>query len=265
VSGAIEALGPDVEGWQVGEHVCAILTGGGYAELCLAPVQQVLRVPDRWSLIEAATLPENLFTVFDNLVTRAGLRLGETVLVHGGTSGIGSMAIMLGRAVRADVLATAGSAAKCEACLSFGARAAINYKEFDFLSEVNRLTDGRGSDVILDMVGGPYLARNLKALAREGRLTIVATQGGRSAELDLGELMMKRCRVLGSTMRARTAEEKGRVVCAVFEQVWPLLPPKDTIRPLIDATFPLSDASSAHQRMEEGSHIGKIVLVNPNA
>lgn len=265
VTGSIAALGPGVEGWRVGEHVCAILTGGGYAELCLAPVQQVLRIPDGWSLLEAATLPENLFTVFDNLVTRAGLRHSETVLVHGGTSGIGSMAIMLGRALSANMLATAGSPAKCEACLSLGASAAINYKELDFVSEANRLTSGRGVDVILDMVGGPYLARNLKALAREGRLAIVATQGGRSAELDLGELMMKRCRVLGSTMRARTAEEKGRVARALLEQVWPLLPPKDTIRPVIDSTFPLSDACSAHQRMEEGSHIGKIILVNPNA
>ena len=208
----------------------------------------------------AATLPENLFTVYDNLITRAQLKRGEIVLIHGGTSGIGSMAIMLSKAWGAKSIATAGSDDKCEACLRFGAERAINYKQSDFVSEVKAYTEGRGVDVVLDMVGGPYLERNLEALALEGRISIVATQGGRTGQLDIGKLMMKRARVIGSTMRARTAREKGEVARCLERDVWPLLPAKKLIWPVVDSTFPLAEAALAHQRMEGGEHIGKIVL-----
>ncbi|HMJ62180.1 MAG TPA: zinc-binding dehydrogenase, partial [Bryobacteraceae bacterium] len=200
------------------------------------------------------TLPENLFTVYDNLVTRGNLKSGETVLIHGGTSGIGSMAIMLARALGAIPIATAGTEEKCEACLRLGAARAINYKESDFVAASG------GVDVILDLVGGPYLERNLDALAPEGRLVIVSTQGGRTAPLDIGKLMSKRLRILGSTMRVRTAAAKGEVAQALLKNVWPLLPAKTTIRPVIDSVFPLADARLAHERLESGEHIGKIVL-----
>jgi NADPH2:quinone reductase len=261
VAGRVHAVGAGVRGWQAGDAVCAILTGGGYAEYCAVPAVQALPVPEGWSLVEAATLPENLFTVYDNVVTRAGLRAGETILVHGGSSGVGTMAIMLARAIGAHPLATAGSAEKCVACLQVGAEQAINYKEIDFTEEVHRITQGRGVDVILDMVGGAYLDRNLDALAPEGRLAIVATQGGRSALLDIGKLMLKRLRVSGSTMRARPSAAKGEVARALLRDIWPLLPAKDHIRPVIDSTFPLSEARLAHERLESGANIGKIVLI----
>ncbi|HEX3683759.1 MAG TPA: NAD(P)H-quinone oxidoreductase [Bryobacteraceae bacterium] len=260
VAGIVSSIGREVTGWKRGDRVCAILTGGGYAEFCAAPAVQVLPLPDGWGAIEAATLPENLFTVYDNLITRANLQRGETVLIHGGTSGIGTMAIMLARAWGALSIATAGTQRKCDACLAAGAAHAINYKQSDFVAEVNRLTGGRGVDVVLDMVGGPYLDRNLNALALEGRIAVVATQGGRSGQLEIHKLMMKRGRVLGSTMRARTPAQKGRVADRLLRDVWPLLPAKDPIRPIIDSTFPLRDARLAHERMEGGEHIGKIVL-----
>lgn len=260
VAGVVEAAGSNSTQFQPGDRVCAILTGGGYAEYCVAPVEQVLPVPDNWSDSEAATLPENVFTAYDNLITRAGLRSGETVLIHGGTSGVGSMAIMLAKAWNACPIATAGSQAKCEACLKFGAVEAINYRQDDFVTAVEKLTDRRGVDVVLDMVGGAYLARNLQALATEGRLSIVATQGGRTAELDLGQLMTKRARVMGSTMRARTPAQKGQVAERLLKVVWPLLPAKNMIRPVIDSCYPLREARRAHERMESGEHIGKIVL-----
>jgi putative PIG3 family NAD(P)H quinone oxidoreductase len=261
VAGTIHALGPGVPHFSVGDPVCAILAGGGYAEFCTAPAVQVLPIPAGWTPDEAATLPENLFTVFDNLITRAALGTGEMLLVHGGTSGIGTMAIMLGRAWNTTVIATAGSHEKCAACISLGARHAVNYKETDFKAEIQRLTDGRGVDVILDLVGGPYLERNLDSLALEGRLAVVSTQGGRTGQLDIGKLMHKRARVMGSTMRARAPAQKGRVAERLQNEVWSLLPAKDPIRPVIDSTFPLSQAAKAHERMESGQHIGKIVLV----
>jgi putative PIG3 family NAD(P)H quinone oxidoreductase len=260
LAGTIDSLGHGVRDWKIGDRVCAIVTGGAYAEYCAVPSQQILPVPDGWTAIEAATLPENLFTVYDNLITRAALTRGETVLIHGGTSGIGSMAIMLSRARGATPVATAGSANKCEACLSFGAEHAINYKEADFVAEVKRITQDRGVDVVLDLVGGSYLERNLDCLALEGRLSIVATQGGWTGQLDIAKLMHKRAGVLGSTMRARTPEQKGEVAQRLLKEVWPLLPGKNPIRPVIDATFPLRDARLAHERMESGEHIGKIVL-----
>lgn len=260
-AGVVDSVGEGVANFNPGERVCAILAGGGYAEYCAVPAMQALPIPEGWSSIEAATLPENLFTVYDNLITRAGLRPGETVLIHGGTSGIGSTAIMLSRAWGATAIVTAGSAEKCEACRSFGAAHAINYKETDFVAEIKRVTNGRGVDIVLDIVGAPYLERNLEALALEGRISLVSTQGGRAGQLDLFRLMQKRGRILGSTMRARTAEEKGEIARRLLEDVWPLLPAKNPIRPIIDATFPLRDAYLAHARMETSEHIGKIVLV----
>lgn len=260
IAGTVASIGTNVSEWKPGDGVCAILTGGGYAEFCAVPAVQVLPIPEGWTAIEAATLPENLFTVYDNLVTRAALRQGETVLIHGGTSGVGSMAIMLSRSLSAVAFATAGSQAKCDACLLFGAQHAINYKQQDFAVELKGFTGGRGADVVLDMVGGAYLDRNLDALAVEGRLVIIATQGGRSGQLDIGKLMSKRARVLGSTMRGRTPAEKGDVARRLCMEIWPLLPARNPIRPIIDSTFPLRDAYLAHQRMESGEHIGKIVL-----
>jgi len=260
VAGIVASAGRNVTGWKPGDRTCAILAGGGYAEFCAVPAVQALPMPEGWSAIEAATLPENLFTVYDNLVTRAGLQRGETLLIHGGTSGVGSMAIMLARAWGAVPIATAGTQEKCAACLSFGAAHATNYKQSDFVAEASRLTAGRGVDVVLDMVGGPYLDRNLDALALEGRIAIVATQGGRTGQLEIHKLMLKRGRVIGSTMRARTPAEKGRVAEHLLQDVWPLLPAKDPIRPIIDSTFPLRDARLAHERLESGEHIGKIVL-----
>lgn len=261
IAGTVDFVSGGVTAFKRGDAVCAIVSGGGYAEYCAVPSAQVLPVPEGWTAVEAATLPENLFTVFDNLITRAGLKQGETVLVHGGSSGIGTMAIMLARAWGAVVIATAGSAVKCEACLNLGAQYAIPYKESDFVTEVKRITGGKGADVIVDLVGGSYLERNLDALATEGRLSIVATQGGRTGTLDIAKLMQKRGRVIGSTMRARSSSQKGEIAERLLREVWPLLPLKDPIRPVIDATFPLRDARSAHERLESGEHIGKIVLV----
>src|SRR6185437_5616905 len=261
VAGTVHSAGSGVNAFRPGHPVCAIVAGGGYAEFCAAPALQVLPIPEGWTAQEAAALPENFFTVFDNLITRASLTRGETVLIHGGTSGIGSAAIMLARAWGATVITTAGTGEKCAACLKLGAQHAINYKESDFVAEVKRITGRRGVDVIVDLVGGSYLERNIDALAIEGRITVIATQGGRTGQLDIARLMMKRGRVMGSTMRIRTPAQKGEIAVRLLREVWPLLPRKDLIYPLIDSTFPLRDASLAHQRLESGKHIGKIVLV----
>jgi putative PIG3 family NAD(P)H quinone oxidoreductase len=261
VAGTVEGVGDRADAFAPGDQVCAILTGGGYAEYCVVPAQQALPIPKNWTFVEAATLPENLFTVYDNLVTRAALAPGKTVLIHGGSSGIGTMAIMLARLLDAHVIVTAGSSEKCQACLELGAHYAINYKTSDFESEVLAITNGRGTDVILDMVGGAYLAKNVNVLATEGRLAIIGTQGGHTAQLDIAALMKKRARILASTMRARIPAQKGLVANELKQNIWPLLPQKGSIRPVIDSTFPLADASSAHQRMESGQTIGKIVLV----
>jgi NADPH:quinone reductase len=261
VAGSIEKLGEGAGNWREGDRVCAILAGGGYAQFCTAPIPQVLPIPENWTAIEAATLPENMFTVYDNLMVRAGLREGETVLIHGGTSGIGTTAIQLSRAWGATVFATAGSDVKCEAAKKLGAHDAINYRTSDFAAEIKRLTDGKGVDVVLDMVGGAYLDANLECLAPDGRLSIVAVQGGRTGQLDIAKLMHRRGKMMGSTMRSRSPEEKGEVARGLQRDVWPLLPAKNPFRPVIDATFPLQEAKDAHVRMEEGNHIGKIVLV----
>lgn len=260
VAGVVLRCGAEAGNWKAGDRVCALVNGGGYAELCAVAATQVLPIPENWSAAEAVTLPENLFTVFDNIATRARLRAGETLLVHGGTSGIGSMAIMLARALRAVPFATAGTDEKCHAAKEIGAEAAINYRTHDFVDGIKALTQGRGVDVIADIVGGAYLARNVDALALEGRLSLIATLGGAEGNLPIAKLMQKRASIVASTMRPRTAIEKGVVADRLQTQIWPMLPDKKFIRPVIDRTFPLADARKAHERLEAGNHIGKIVL-----
>lgn len=218
-------------------------------------------MPSGWSFAEAATLPQNLFTAYDNVITRARLRPGETIVIHGGTSGVGYLAVMLSRAWKARAIATAGSARKCEACLSFGASEAINYKEADFVAECKRLTADAGVDVVLDMVGGAYLERNMDVLAIEGRLGVIAVQQGATSTISLAKLMHRRISILGSTLRSRTVEQKGAIAQALSKEIWPLLPACNAIWPVIDSEFPLQEASRAHARMEGGEHIGKIVLI----
>jgi len=258
-AGEIVEVGAGVRDWQVGDRVCALVAGGGYSEYCAAPAVQVLPIPNGWTAVEAVTLPENMFTVYDMLVLRLRLGLGETVLIHGGTSGIGITATMLARALGAIPFATAGSDEKCRACMSFGAAGAINYKTQDFVEQIKAATNGRGVDVILDMVGGDYLSRNLDALAVEGRIGHLSS-GSATAELDLRKLMAKRAALFGSGMRVRTPAEKGKIAAALLKHVWPLLPARHPIRPIVDSTFPLEQATQAHARMETSEHIGKIVL-----
>lgn len=259
VAGTIEGLGTGVTRWKVGDSVCALLAGGGYAEYCVAPEPQCLPMPHGLSAIEAAALPETFFTVWTNLFQRARLAAGEVVLIHGGTSGIGTAAIQLARAFGARVFATAGSSVKCEACRELGAELAINYHEADFTSAVLDATGGRGVDVILDMVGGPYFARNTAALAVEGRLVQIAFLQGSVVELDLRPIMVKRLTVTGSTLRMRSVAEKGAIAREVESRVWPLLAER-TVRPVISHAFPLAEAAEAHRVMEASSHIGKLVL-----
>jgi putative PIG3 family NAD(P)H quinone oxidoreductase len=260
-AGTVTAVGESVTNWKVGDRVCAVVSGGAYAELCVAPAVQALPIPEHWTAIEAATLPENLFTVYDNLVTRAGLAAGGTVLVHGGTSGVGSMAIMAARALSAIPIATAGSDEKCVACRDLGAVEAINYRTQDFVEAVRRFTGGRGVDVVLDMIGGGYLDKNLDVLATEGHLALIATQGGSSDTLNIMKLMQKRGAIHGSVLRSRTPAEKGAIAERLLVDIWPLLPARHPIHPVIDCEIPLREAWRGHQRMETGAHIGKIVLV----
>lgn len=260
VAGEVLELGPAAGGFAAGDRVCALTNGGGYAEYCVAPAPQCLRWPSGYDAIRAAALPETYFTVWANLFQLGRLRSGEQTLIHGGTSGIGVTAIQLAREFGATVYATAGSTVKCAACLELGAAASINYNEQDFAEEIRRLTAGSGVDVVLDMVGGPYAQRNLRCLAFGGRLVLIAFLGGsKVTELDLTQIMTKRLTVTGSTMRPRSTPEKGAIAKALSEQVWPVL---DAGRcgPRIHAVFPLTKAADAHRLMEEGSHIGKIVL-----
>ncbi len=261
VAGTIEEVGAEAHGFQRGDRVCALLAGGGYAEYCAAPAVQVLPNPDGWSAAEAATLPENLFTVYENLINRAHLASGEELLVHGGTSGIGSMAIMLARAVHAKAYATAGSDEKCAACRTLGAVNAVNYKKSDFMTAVMEWTDNRGVDVVLDIVGGPYLDRNVGALAVEGRIALIATMRGTSGTLPIDRLMAKRGTIFASTLRSRTPAQKGAIADQLKQDIWPLLPAKNPILPVIDKMFLLNQAQQAHERLEKGDHVGKIVLV----
>jgi len=260
VAGRVAAVGNGVERWKRGDAVCALTNGGGYAELVAVPATQVLPLPDRWSAVEAAALPENAFTVYDNLFTRARLRAGETLLVHGGTSGIGTTAIMFAVARGAAVIATAGTPEKCAACLKFGAVAAVNYREHDFVIEVKRLTKDRGVAVVLDIVGGDYIARDIEALALDGRIACIATQRGTKVQLDLRRLFAKRGAIMASTLRARSTQEKAAIAAALERDIWPLLPARNVIIPIIDSVYPFDRAADAHARMESSAHIGKIVL-----
>lgn len=260
VAGEVVRTGTGVTQPAVGVRVCALVAGGGYAEYVAAPFVQCLPVPGALSLEEAAGLPETFFTVYYNLFMRSRLRPGETLLVHGGSSGIGTTAILLAKAVGVRVIVTAGSAEKCAACRTLGADVAIDYKREDFVARTLEVTGGKGADVVLDMVGGEYLTRNMAAAAVNGRIAIIATQRGAKAELDLIGLMRKRLWVGGSTLRAQSVESKGEIASALYEEVWPLFDSK-SLRPVIHARFPLREAARAHALMESGAHIGKIVLV----
>ncbi|MGW4818550.1 NAD(P)H-quinone oxidoreductase [Streptomyces sp. NPDC004227] len=261
-SGRIAALGPGVSGWAVGDEVCALLAGGGYAEKVAVPAGQLLPVPDGVGLRQAAALPEVTCTVWSNVFMVAQLRPGETLLVHGGSSGIGTMAIQLARAVGAKVAVTAGTKEKLERCAELGAEILINYREQDFVEEIRRATDGNGADVILDNMGAKYLDRNVQALAVNGRLAIIGMQGGVKGELNIGTLLGKRAAISATSLRARPLSEKAAIVAAVREHVWPLIA-DGYVRPVVDQELPMSDAAAAHRILEESGHIGKVLLVTP--
>ncbi len=260
VAGTVVARGAGTRRFAIGDAVCALLAGGGYAEYCTVPEPQVLPVPGGLSVIEAAALPETFFTVWTNVFERGRLAAGETFLVHGGSSGIGTTAIQLARAFGARVLTTVGNAEKARACRELGAERAILYREEDFVAVVEEVTDGRGVDVILDMVGGDYVPRNLRALALEGRLVQIAWLGGSKISADFARLMLRRLTWTGSTLRPRSVEEKGRIARALEERVWPLLE-RGEVRPVIHRRFPLEEAAAAHALMESSRHIGKLLLV----
>ncbi len=261
VSGVIDAVGDGVEPgrWHNGDVVCALLPGGGYAELVTVDAGLVLPVPTGVDAVEAAGLPEVAATVWSNVFDLGALAAGETLLIHGGSSGIGSMAIQLARALGSRAIATAGSPEKAAFCRSLGAEAAVDYRTDDFVAAVLAFTDGRGADVVLDIVGGDYIARDLEALATGGRIMSIAVRDRTPASVDLGLLMRKRARLQGTTLRARPLAERVAVVAAVREHVWPLLEAGD-VRPVIDSVFPLADAAQAHRRMESSAHLGKILL-----
>ncbi len=260
IAGTVAARGSGAARFSIGDQVCALVSGGGYAEYCAAPEPQCLPVPKSVSTAQAAALPETFFTVWQNLFDRARLAPGETVLIHGGSSGIGTTAIQMAKALgAAKIFATAGSAEKCAACLAIGADRAIDYKTEDFAAVVKSETNGRGVDVILDMIAARYLARNLTALAVEGRLAVIALLGGREAALDLSRLLRQRLTITGSVLRARSVAEKGAVARRLEAAVWPLIA-AGKIKPVIDSEFPLVQAAQAHARMESSAHIGKIVL-----
>ncbi len=259
VSGTITAMGEGVTGWSVGQEVCALLAGGGYADMVAVPAGQLLPVPAGVSLVDAAALPEVACTVWSNVFMTAHLRPGEVVLIHGGSSGIGTMAIQLAREVGAIVAVTAGSAAKLDACRTFGAQVLINYREADFVAEIRAATDGRGADVILDVMGAAYLERNLKALATNGRLVVIGLQGGTKGELNLGVLLAKRAAVIATSLRSRPDDEKAAIVAAVREHVWPLIEAGRVV-PVIQERLPLARAGEAHGILEASQHIGKVLL-----
>ena len=269
VAGRIKALGPPGEdgaprsasgrNWKTGDEVCALVAGGGYAELCVAPGVQCLPVPTGLTLIEAAAVPETYFTVWTNVFDRGRLVAGEWLLVHGGTSGIGTTAIQLAAARGAKVLATAGSSDKCRACERLGAVGAIDYRSVDFVAAVQAATNGRGVDVVLDIIGGEYTPRNLECLARDGRLVQIGVMGGETTTVSLRRLLMNRLTITGSTLRIRTPREKGAIAAALEREVWPLVA-SGAARPIIDGVFPLAAARDAHRRLESGAVVGKVVL-----
>jgi NADPH2:quinone reductase len=264
VSGVIESVGPGVVSWHAGDAVCALVTGGGYAEYCVAPAPQCLAVPRGMPLATAAAIPETFFTVWTNVFQRGRLQQNESLLVHGGSSGIGTTAIQLAKAKGARVFATAGSPDKCRACEQLGAERAINYRDEDFVAAVKALTGGRGVDVVLDMVGGDYFAKDLDALKTGGRIVFIAALGGGEISFPVFRLMQKRAVVTGSTLRPRDADEKARLAAEVERVVWPWIE-AGKVAPQVDATFPLAEAARAHAHLEGGEHLGKVVLVpNPS-
>lgn len=259
VSGRVTAVGSEVRRWRVGDEVCALLEGGGYADQVAVASGQVMPVPRGVALADAAALPEVAATVWSNVVMTAGLHAGQVLLVHGGSSGIGTMATQVARELGATVAVTAGSAEKLTACAHFGASILVNYREDDFVAELHAATDGRGADVILDNMGAKYLARNVAALADGGRLVVIGLQGGRRAELDLGALLGKRAGVIATSLRTRSRADKARIVGETVANVWPMVE-SGAVRPVIAARFPLAEVAAAQALMEESSHIGKILL-----
>ena len=259
VSGTVVSASSDVKGVSAGDEVCALLAGGGYAEYCTAPATSCLPIPSNLNLVQAGAVPETFFTVWTNVFMRGRLKGGERFLVHGGTSGIGTTAIQLAKAFGAEVFTTAGSDDKCTACMEFGADHAINYRTADFKEVVLENTNGQGVDLILDIVAGDYVPRNIKCLSLEGRMVIIATQGGLKSEVNVLPIMMKRLTITGSTLRPRTVDQKAEIADELRKHAWPLLEDA-TVRPIIDAVFPMDQVQEAHKRLESGSHIGKILL-----
>jgi NADPH2:quinone reductase len=259
IAGEIVALGQGVTRWKTGDKVMALVIGGGYAQYCLAHESHALRIPDGLSMTDAAAIPETFFTVWHNVFERGALKSGETLLVHGGTSGIGTVAIQLAKKFGARVVTTAGSAEKCEAARKLGADAAVNYKSEDFVAATKAATDGKGANVILDMVGGDYIERNYEAAAVEGRIVQIAFQGSPKATVDFRRIMLKRLHHTGSTLRSRSIPDKGAIAKAIEQKVLPLIA-SGAVKPVMDSTFPLIKAAEAHARMESSAHIGKIVL-----
>jgi NADPH:quinone reductase len=259
IAGTVAACGSGVARWKTGDQVSALVVGGGYAEYCLAYASHALPIPAGLSLVEAAAVPETFFTVWHNVFERGGLRAGETLLVHGGSSGIGTAAIQLAKAFGARVITTAGSQEKCDACRKLGADVAINYRTEDFVAATKSATNGAGANVVLDMVGGDYIERNYEAAAVEGRIVQIAFQGSPKATVDFRRIMLKRLHHTGSTLRSRSVEDKSAIASAVEQHAWPLIA-AGKVRPVMDKTFALADAAAAHARMESSSHIGKIVL-----
>ncbi|MBI4486473.1 MAG: NAD(P)H-quinone oxidoreductase [Acidobacteria bacterium] len=259
VAGLIEAVGDRVDRWRVGDTICALVNGGGYAEFCVAPAGQCLPIPEGSGYTAAAALPETFFTVWTNVFDRGRLEAGETLLVHGGAGGIGTTAIQLGAAFGARVIVTAGSAVKCAACESLGAVRAIDYRREDFVAVTRTFTGGRGADLILDIVGADYVRRNIAALAMNGRLVMIGFMKGVQAEIDITPILQRRLILTGSTLRPRSTEEKAEIAQALYERVWPLIQ-RGSIKPVIHRTFPLEAAADAHRMMEANEHVGKIVL-----
>lgn len=258
-SGRVAALGADAAGWNVGDEVVALLAGGGHAERAAVPVGQLLPVPQGVGVVEAAALPEAACTVWSNLVMAAHLRRGETLLVHGGGSGIGTMAIQVARLLGARTVATCGSARKVDACLALGADAAVNYRDDDFVAAVRDVTDGRGADVVLDVIGARYLDRNLRSLATDGRLVVIGLQGGTRAELDLGRLLARRASVHGTTLRSRPAAQKAAIVAEVREHLWPAVV-DGRVTPVVDRVLPWSQMAEAHRVLADGENVGKVLM-----
>lgn len=258
-AGRVKALGPGVSGWSVGDEVCALLAGGGYAEQVVVPAGQLMPVPKGLDMAAAAALPEVTCTVWSNVFMIAHLRPGETLLVHGGSSGIGTTAIQLAKAVGARVAVTAGSADKLARCAELGADILVNYRDQDFVQELRKATDGKGADVILDIMGAKYLGPNVKALATNGRLAIIGLQGGAKGELHLGALLTKRAAVTATSLRGRPLAEKASIVAAVREHVWPLIE-NGRVRPIVDRTLPITEAAEAHRVVDASGHVGKVVL-----